>query len=361
MDNTSLQTFYTKVKQLSLQNFTVFEKIHLSFCPGINLFIGANSSGKSNILKLIYTLLNIVPNRADENYIKTKLHAVFRPDKITDLIRHNNNQPFVINLGCENMNIELIQKPDADLVMKNSLDDMLDDIIKEPIISVIYLPPQEFLAINEGFIMAGTQRLPFSDTYYDLSIALQRLPLPRDKSFDLKEAITLLEEIITEEKSPQNEVITHENGHFYFNLPEGKLNVHQVADGYRKIGTLLYLLRNGSLTQNSILFWDEPEANLNPKLIVKVVKILQILAQLGLQIFVTTHDYLLSYELSLLAEYSSKNPLEIKFFALHKPTRLAGIEVETGNTLAEIENNLILEEFAAHHDREVMFFKGDLA
>jgi predicted ATPase len=110
-------------------------------------------------------------------------------------------------------------------------------------------------------------------------------------------------------------------------LPEGDLDIHLVADGYRKIGTLLYLLRNGSLTKDSILFWDEPEANLNPKLIVEVAKVLQTLAATGMQIFIATHDYLLSHELSLLAEYQS---VDIKFFSLHKPDRQTGVIVEEG-------------------------------
>ncbi len=136
--------------------------------------------------------------------------------------------------------------------------------------------------------------------------------------------------------------------------------VHLVAEGYRKIATLLYLLKNGSLTKESILFWDEPEANLNPKLITQVVKVLQKLAASGMQIFIATHDYLLSHELSLLAEYPSDTNIDIKFFALHKPDRKAGVLVESGHTVAEIKHNPILEEFAAHYDREsALFYKSE--
>jgi hypothetical protein len=105
------------------------------------------------------------------------------------------------------------------------------------------------------------------------------------------------------------------------------------------------------------LFWDEPEVNLNPQLIVKLVHIFKQLVSLGIQIFIATHDYLLSHELSLLAEYPFNEDIKINFFALHKPDISKGVQVETGKTLAEIANNPILEEFAAHYDREAECFQ----
>ena len=223
--------------------------------------------------------------------------------------------------------------------------------------SSIYLPAQEFLSINEGFIAAYTKReLPYDETYYDLSVALNALPLRQEKLADVQEVVSLLRKIIAGDQATEREIVSQENGRFYFDLPEGRLDVHLVAEGYRKLATLYYLLRNGSLTKDSILFWDEPEANLNPKLIVEVAKVLQMLASIGIQVFVTTHDYLLSHELSLIAEYPSSDNIDLKFFALYKPDRTAGVLVESGQTLAELEHNPILEEFAAHYDRESSLF-----
>ena len=39
-----------------------------------------------------------------------------------------------------------------------------------------------------------------------------------------------------------------------------------LAEGLRKLGLLWLLIRNGSLKPGAVLFWDEPETNLNPKL-----------------------------------------------------------------------------------------------
>jgi len=49
----------SKVQRLSLENFTAFEQATFDFCPGINVLIGANATGKTQVMKIIYTLLKI--------------------------------------------------------------------------------------------------------------------------------------------------------------------------------------------------------------------------------------------------------------------------------------------------------------
>lgn len=359
-----------KVQSLSLENFTAFEKATFDFCPGINVLIGANATGKSHVMKVIYAILKTCevdsyqshqvrildlmtnPPEQDTDYLDPLiLYQVFQPDDYNSLIRHSKENALV-KLGFRDIHLELeIRSKYHDIYLKYKLGNLPTPS------SLIYLPTQEFLSINEGFIATYDKReLPYDKTYYDLSIALNALPLRKDNLADVQEVITFLQKIIAGEQAEGSEVVTQENGRFKISLPEGELDAHLVAEGYRKIATLYYLLRNGSLTKDSILFWDEPEANLNPKLVVQVAQVLRMLAALGMQIFVTTHDYLLSHELSLLAEYPSEEKVDIRFFALHKPDRTAGVLVETGQTLAEIERNPILEEFAAHYDRESALF-----
>ncbi len=358
-----------KVQSLYLENFTAFESAQFDFCPGINVLIGVNATGKTHVMKTIYAILKTCevehydhplrildlmthPPEPDTDYLDPSiLYQIFQPDAPNELMRYGKEIAFV-RLGFGDIYLELeIRGKYDDLYLKYKLGNLPTPS------SLIYLPTQEFLSINEGFIATYDKReLPYDKTYYDLSIALNALPLREDKLIDVQDAITFLRKIIAGEQAEESEVVTQKNGRFRFSLPEGELSVHLVAEGYRKIATLYYLLRNGSLTKDSILFWDEPEANLNPKLVVEVVRVLQMLAAAGMQIFVTTHDYLLSQELSLLAEYPSESKVDIKFFALHRPDRKAGVLVEAGRTLAEIKYNPILEEYAAHYDRESFLF-----
>ena len=66
------------------------------------------------------------------------------------------------------------------------------------------------------------------------------------------------------------------------------MEAHLVAEGLRKLASILYLILNGEINADTILFWDEPEANLNPALVKVVAKFIRVLQECGLQIFVAT-------------------------------------------------------------------------
>ena len=67
----------------------------------------------------------------------------------------------------------------------------------------------------------------------------------------------------------------------------------------RKLGLLWILVQNGTLQKGSVLFWDEPETNLNPTLFGTVIEVLMELQRAGVQVFFATHDYVILKELDL--------------------------------------------------------------
>jgi predicted ATP-dependent endonuclease of OLD family len=46
-----------KIQSISIERFTAFEHFKAELSPGLNVFIGANATGKSHLLKLSCTLL----------------------------------------------------------------------------------------------------------------------------------------------------------------------------------------------------------------------------------------------------------------------------------------------------------------
>jgi predicted ATP-dependent endonuclease of OLD family len=340
-----------KIKNLFITNFTAFEQAKFNFCDGINVLIGANGTGKTHAMKAMYA---VVPTSSDWN-------KIFNIKNINNLIRNNNEDNENISF-CKDITQELIYKGIRFLSTEGIKAEIKLSISKSEEVSPIYLPTIEMLSIYDHFFATYERReIPYDRICYDLALALNAAILRKTHADyqSIEPIINNLQQIITGSKNTEQDVVVKDSEHFYFNLNGNKLDVNLVADGYRKLGTLFYLLRNGALTTNNILFWDEPEANLNPKLIVKVAKVLQALAASGIQIFIATHDYLLSHELSLLAEYPSENSIALKFFSLYKPNEQSSVIVEEGQTLADIANNPILEEFAAHYDREVELFSNE--
>jgi energy-coupling factor transporter ATP-binding protein EcfA2 len=350
------------VQRLELENFTAFRRANFTFSPGINVLIGENSTGKTHILKLLYSLLQTAASEpTKKSHALDKVIAVFKPEasdfsklvnykaqpgeKLTILLNH-------VQLTLE-LNGQIPVKPISKIKITRGQIPLswppgqgqgLQKLF-------LYLPNREVLSINPGFIAAYLHReLSFDETYYDLCVALNA-SLLRDETYqEVRHLVQPLEQILVDANK-----ITKKNDYFYIELPDaGNLQADLVAEGFRKLATLVYLIRNGSLAPGHILFWDEPEANLNPKLVKAVVDFLVELANAGVQIFLATHDYLLSYELSLRAEYNQFT--DIKFFSLYRESGVDGVQVESGNSLADIVHNPILEGYVDHSEREDALF-----
>lgn len=44
-----------KIKRIKFQNYTVFENQQMEFSPGINVIIGENGTGKTHLMKALYS------------------------------------------------------------------------------------------------------------------------------------------------------------------------------------------------------------------------------------------------------------------------------------------------------------------
>ncbi|MBF9220137.1 AAA family ATPase [Hymenobacter ruricola] len=120
------------------------------------------------------------------------------------------------------------------------------------------------------------------------------------------------------------------------------MEMNLVAEGFRKFATLYKLLANRTLTPETTLFWDEPEANLNPALLKDMAAVLTELAKAGFQIILATHSLFLLKELHILAQ-RERQP--VKYFALY-----AG---ENGATQVETKDDFIQLEHVAGLDAEL--------
>ncbi len=86
------------LKQLKIENFTVFPKADLQFASGLNIFLGENGCGKSHLLKLLYAISSEntsqgkKPNAQKpskeilERSYAEKLRNVFRVDALDKLL-----------------------------------------------------------------------------------------------------------------------------------------------------------------------------------------------------------------------------------------------------------------------------------
>ena len=100
---------------------------------------------------------------------------------------------------------------------------------------------------------------------------------------------------------------------------------------------------------------------MNPKMIRPIVQALVALAKMGVQIFVTTHDYFVQQEFNMLATYPELNleKLDIRFMSLYRDDKTGEVNYETAQTASDLKHNAIMQEFDALYDREQKIIYGD--
>jgi energy-coupling factor transporter ATP-binding protein EcfA2 len=355
-----------KIQSLHIQNFTVFEDQKFDFCDGINVFIGANATGKTHVLKAMYGLSQA--KRDDTSNAKIPrdsnllalFNAVFCPAERSTarLIRRSDASATENTAEKEGTEKTAEIKMETDFGLVNAGIDSAGfgwgSSIPDDTPAPLFFPPREMLSAYEGFAASWERReLSFDKTYYDICRHLEPLVLKKEKlTREASDLISYLTDIL-------GGSVIEKGGRFYIKQPDGTLlEAHLLAEGHRKLAMLVRLIANGEIEKDTVLLWDEPESGLNPVLTTKVAQTIRQLAAAGVQVFVATHDYLLTSELSVLAEYKQKPDVPTRFFAFSRPSDdpATPVSVQSGDLLQDLSDNPILKEFVAHYDREERLF-----
>ncbi|MCP4351408.1 MAG: AAA family ATPase [Desulfobacterales bacterium] len=342
------------IESISLTNFTAFEELSLECSRGINIFVGANSTGKSHLLKLMYVLCSAnKPIKAGFNenparILSDKLNSVFKPEgKIGRLCRSEADKSIVQADLTGAGAIQFALSTDLDEVVV--IDD--HDYLKYDLIP-IFITPKEMLSSFPGFSSLYLQReIAIDETYFDLC---QALDLPKLKDKPDKFVTHLLDSI---KKACEGEFLLIKQRFYYKSSRGVMLEAELSAEGFRKFGMLQRLLQNGRIKPgvSGPLFWDEPESNLNPKLMKTVVTILLELARQGQQVFLATHDYVLLKWFDLLMQPDDK----ITFHSLYQNNE-GCIEHSSAGDYLKIYPNVIDDAYAELVDKEIAHSMGDL-
>jgi len=348
-----------KIESIDLQNFMAFNSLKVDFSPQINVIFGENSTGKSALLKVMYASMKSlsdvkntkseVSNEKIEGIMLDKLIGVFMPEKdavgrLAGRQQGSNRAEIKIKLSNDTkieMGFGNRQARHMDLKMEAG--ELTDGFVP------VFIPPKEIISSTSNFTsLYDDYHIAIDETYYDLARLLMR-PLKKGPNTNEQN------NVLTEFSNIMNGSVFQKDNSFYLKVKgAGEFEMGLVSEGYRKLSTLTYLILSGSLNKNAVLFWDEPETNMNPKLIKYVTDALIKLSQMGVQIFVSTHSYFVQQSFNLYSEYQNKgkNKVDIQYMSLYKEELSGEIKCEKSNSLFDIEHNAIMEEFDALYDRE---------
>lgn len=341
----------------------IFNSLDLELSPNINIISGDNSTGKTALIKMMYSSLkgytdayNAKGNttRDDlERALISKYQGVFRPDNesIGRLVNrkpgNNNADIFLVFNNNAKMEIGFSRKSSRHMEILRENDMDLGKV------SPIYIPPKEIISTTENFgALYDNYHIAFEETYYDLTRLLEKPLRKGANTSEQNKVLASFEKIV-------NGNIVQKDRKFYLRVKgSGEFEMGLVSEGYRKLTTIMYLILSGSLTRDSILFWDEPETNMNPQMIKPMVDALITLADMGVQVFVTTHDYFVQQCFNMEALYGKNKKLKYKFISLYRSDN-GEIQAEAVSELGEIKHNSIMEEFDELYNREQRMMDGD--
>lgn len=341
------------IKTMTIENLTVFEKATFEFVPGINVLLGANSTGKTHALKWLYGSVKALehPTKSQEEVsrLRPKLTGIFRPKGgyLRRLVlRRPGVQEGRLTIQASEGRVRYVQQ------RRGGCKSSFKWRTQAP---ALFLPSREVLSLYEGFIAAYTNReLSIDETYFDACVALSASLLRGPKAEAAKPLVESVESLL----GGKVELIGEQFYVIFKEAPGTRLEAHLVAEGLRKIASLVRLLQNGSIAPGGLLVWDEPEANLNPRLVAALVPILEALAKAGVQIVLATHDYILTQRLSMISEAESKDRPPVKLFLLSRPAPGAPVTIDSASNLVDLPRTPMEEEFLRLYDDEVKALRG---
>jgi len=288
------------ITKIGLDNFVVFKHIEVLPCSGVNVFMGKNGVGKTQLMKAVYAKMmsDEDKNRPLAEYFK----------------RGGSSDELNSGLGTQQASIQ-IEKGTADN-------------------KAVFLPVKDMLTHAKGLLSMEDKyrEFPFDRTLTDV--------IRRANQWTLKEPPKLALSILPKLEAMMDGTVEIENDEFFIRKHDGRLVDFAVeAEGLKKIGLLWQLLMNENITEGSILLWDEPEANLNPEYLPVLVECLLELSRHKVQIFVSTHNYLFATYFDVRRQQADK----VAYHSLYMEDDNVGCE--TKEHFDDLQHNTIMEAY----------------
>ena len=338
------------ITKLVGNNFTAFKEIEVNFSPKINVIIGENSTGKTHLLKLIFSLLRIIlVKNIDKEFPPRNQFEVFFADNFDpqdnqiDFLHDASvpNSKVILQLrGNDSVSAILSDKPE-NFEFLNQCNNLYFPACFIPSKEIMFLIPDLVNFVNNYELRV--------DKIFHLMMT--GLIHPKLKSEQLTiESASILEKI---SELLGGRFFVDKNLTLKFDENGVIRSANMMAEGFRKIGVLSRLIESGNLVpgKSGPLLWDEPENNLNPKLIKSLVEILIEMSKSGQQIILVTHNFMLMNWFEILTEHEEKNI--VTYHSLYRNSDTNEINISTSNQYNDIVSNTMEDAFASFVDYDI--------
>ena len=324
----------------------------------VNVILGKNDMGKTILLKMLYSVaksLETYTLRGEnsdlpetfDTLLASKIQGVYGRNRfiLGDLVRKNGS-PHRLSVKMEFDNsrfdsVEFAYGVDSKKVIKEV--NISTSANLSPI-NAVFVPANEVLSAFAAIkAMARLYHYPgYDDTTLDL---IELLDIPETTQTLLsEEALVKVQQMFGGELK---QVDSSER--FVFRKGNNEYRMFLTAEGVKHIGVLGTLLKNGSIRKGTILFLDEPENNLHPSAVREFVKLIVLLSKLGVQVFLTTHNY---FVLKQLQNESLRHESDIICCSLSRGDERVVVS-RFANLKEEMPDNDIVRESLMMYDEDI--------
>ncbi|MEI0529638.1 AAA family ATPase [Brachyspira intermedia] len=270
------------IKNFEIHDYRQFKNAKFDNFANVNLFVGDNDTGKTTILKFLYCISHELKNIINTNIRNCSVYQYINnlytfnnfqfdsSNKLKKLYLYDENS-IHFNASISNSNNEIITSND-------NINNYNYDY------KPLFIPAKEILSIMNAVIYLKNQNIEsgFDDSYTDIIYEILAI-----KNIDEKELLNVFKNKY-DFYNGNIQIDQNTNSVNYYKNDGNIYNINITSEGIKKLGIFEVLYNTGNLTKKSILFIDEPENSLDPKMLRELMKFLVDISKEGVQIFMAS-------------------------------------------------------------------------
>lgn len=283
------------IKNFEIHDYRQFKNAKFDNFANVNLFVGDNDTGKTTILKFLYCISHELKNIINTNIRNCSVYQYINnlytfnnfqfdsSNKLKKLYLYDENS-IHFNASISNSNNEIITSND-------NINNYNYDY------KPLFIPAKEILSIMNAVIYLKNQNIEsgFDDSYTDIIYEILAI-----KNIDEKELLNVFKNKY-DFYNGNIQIDQNTNSVNYYKNDGNIYNINITSEGIKKLGIFEVLHNTGNLTKKSILFIDEPENSLDPKMLREFMRFLVDISKEGVQIFMASCDLSVLNQLTHIA------------------------------------------------------------
>lgn len=287
------------ITTVSISNLGPIAQLECGGLQHINLVVGKNQSGKTFLLKALFAAMKTVEqyrrgmeNRTDREILSDKLYWTFQTTALGNIVsRRSEAMQFSM---CADDGSAFAYTVGASATR---LANVRQNTFAPRTSNTVFIPAKEILSIKDIILEArDDRRFGFEEPYSDLARALTRTQ--KGRNYD---AFAQARRAVDDMVGGHLEYDEERKTWFFRDHNRMAYEVSATSEGVKKLAILDLLLGNRYLDPQSVIIIDEVEANLHPAYIDRLLQTIVMLAESGVQFFLSSHSYFVIKRLYILA------------------------------------------------------------